>query len=275
MQTGWHYRAEGGNAPASRFFSSLLMDCGHGMEEAFGKETRAPFLCAVSFPETAFFIIEGLSVMENQELSRLLDKSAQDHSHLCPRQVLGVRMGLAGLDALGFSEPPSGKKLLVISETDGCFLDGLTAATNCTVGHRTLRIVDYGKVAATFVNLESEQAVRIAPHPFARQRARDYAPQEGKHYFAQLRGYQLMPVNELFVIHPVHLLTSVTELMGKAGVRVNCSVCGEEIINQRELEKDGKPICQSCALGGYYSVENPALPLGWVIDSMPLRVYNQ
>ncbi len=88
------------------------------------------------------------------DITKLLDKSMQDHDHLCPRQILGVRIGLAGMKALGFTEPPTKKQLLVISETDGCFVDGVIAATNCTVGHRTLRVEDYGKVAVTFVDVQ-------------------------------------------------------------------------------------------------------------------------
>jgi formylmethanofuran dehydrogenase subunit E len=213
--------------------------------------------------------------MEHWNLKSLLEKSAQDHTHLCPRQVLGVRMGLAGLEVLGFSSPPEDKKLLIISETDGCFVDGLIAATNCTVGHRTLRVEDYGKVAATFIDIERERAVRIAPHPLARQKAREYAPQETRHYFAQLHGYQIMPDEELFVFQDVHLTTTAKELMGRPGVRVNCSVCGEEIINQRELEQDGKPICRHCALGGYYqSGSTAALSMEFALDINAEDVYH-
>jgi len=78
--------------------------------------------------------------MEN--LNELLEISARDHNHLCPRQILGVRMGLLGMRALGFDEPPVKKRLLIITETDGCFADGLSAATGCTVSHRTLRVED-------------------------------------------------------------------------------------------------------------------------------------
>ena len=99
------------------------------------------------------------------DLHVLLEKAANDHHHLCPRQVLGVRIGLAGMNALGFVEPPTNKRLLLISETDGCFVDGLWAATNCSVGHRTLRVEDYGKTAAVFVDVISGRAVRVARRP--------------------------------------------------------------------------------------------------------------
>ena len=92
-----------------------------------------------------------------------MDIASARHTHLCPRQVLGARIGLAGASALGLDLPRADKRLLVILETDGCFADGIDAATGCTVGHRTMRIEDYGKIAATFVDVETERALRIAP----------------------------------------------------------------------------------------------------------------
>jgi formylmethanofuran dehydrogenase subunit E len=88
-------------------------------------------------------------------ITPILEKSMHDHDHLCPRQILGVRIGHGRYENTGFDEPPAKKQLLVISETDGCFVDGVIAATNCTVGHRTLRVEDYGKVAATFVDTKT------------------------------------------------------------------------------------------------------------------------
>ena len=128
------------------------------------------------------------------DIQTLLELSSHDHAHLCPRQILGVRIGLAGMKALGFHELPAKKQLLVISETDGCFVDGVIAATGCTVGHRTLRVEDYGKVAATFVDTVAGQAVRVAPVLDVREKAYAYAPDESRHYFAQMRAYQIMPL---------------------------------------------------------------------------------
>ena len=113
-----------------------------------------------------------------QALDELLRLSASRHAHLCPRQVLGARIGLAGAAALGLDAPRRDKRLLVILETDGCFADGVEVATGCTAGHRTLRIEDYGKIAATFVDVQTEEALRVAPRLDVRQRAYAYAPDE-------------------------------------------------------------------------------------------------
>jgi formylmethanofuran dehydrogenase subunit E len=185
-------------------------------------------------------------------LNDVLKISAARHSHLCPRQVLGARIGLTGVSALGMEIPINDKRLLVILETDGCFADGVEAATGCTIGHRTLRVEDYGKVAATFVDVKTGQAVRIAPALDVRQRAYAYAPDEKRHYFAQLAAYQVMPERELLSIQEVYLNTPVEALVSRPGVRVNCELCGVEIINEREVNRDGMTLCRSCAGAAYY-----------------------
>ena len=182
----------------------------------------------------------------------LLEKSARDHSHLCPRQILGVRLGLAGMSALGFETPPDKKQLLVITETDGCFADGLSAATNCTVGHRTLRVEDYGKVAAVFVDVKTGCAIRVAPVIDIRQRAYAYAPDEPRHYFAQMQAYQIMPDQEMFTITEVQLVTPIEAIVSRPGIRVDCDVCGEEIMNEREVKQNGLTLCRACAGNSYY-----------------------
>lgn len=188
------------------------------------------------------------------QLTDYLEKSSRDHSHLCPRQILGVRMGLCGLKAVGLSANQGSKRLLVITETDGCFVDGLTAATDCTVGHRTLRVEDYGKVAATFVDTQTGLAIRVAPALDIRERAYRYAPNEPRHYFAQMQAYQVMPDVEMFSVTEVHLAVSIAEIVSRPGVRVNCDRCGEEIMNEREVCKDGQVLCKACASSAYYQL---------------------
>lgn len=187
-------------------------------------------------------------------IQHLLDISSRDHSHLCPRQILGVRLGLAGLSALGFDAPPFGKRLLIITETDGCFADGLSAATHCTVGHRTLRVEDYGKVAAVFVDVKTGCAVRVALVLDIRERAYNYAPDEPRRYFAQMQAYKIMPDKAMFTITEVQLTTPIEAIVSHPGLRVNCDVCGEEIMNEREVHQNGLTLCRTCAGNSYYRV---------------------
>ncbi len=192
------------------------------------------------------------------DITALLEASSRQHSHLCPRQVLGVRIGLAGAAALGLEVPRRDKRLLVIVETDGCFVSGIAVTTGAAVHHRTLRVEDYGKVAATFVDVETGRAVRVAPRLDAREKALRYAPEEKRRYFAQLKAYQIMPDDELLIVQEVTLNTPVASLISRPGVRVHCALCGEEIINEREVWQDGQCLCRTCAGTGYY---RPAAPL--------------
>lgn len=194
----------------------------------------------------------GLKECKMERLQSFLEQSAASHSHLCPRQILGVRIGMAGAEALGLEFPRTDKRLLVVLETDGCFADGLQVATGCSVGHRTLRVEDYGKIAATFVDTKTGQAVRVAPALDVRAKAYTYAPQEPRHYFAQLHGYQVMPDDELLTVQSVSLNVLIEDIVSRAGVRVNCAECGEEIINEREVLRGGRPYCRPCVGQTYY-----------------------
>jgi formylmethanofuran dehydrogenase subunit E len=187
-----------------------------------------------------------------QDLQLLLDESSRHHNHLCPRQILGVRLGMAGLQALQLEPNLDNKRLLTISETDGCFVDGVIAATGCTVGHRTLRVEDYGKAAATFVDTQTGQVARIAPRGDLRERACVFVPAEPRHYFAQMQAYQIMPATEMFTVQSVALNTPIEQIVSRPGMRVVCDVCAEEIMNEREIRQNGLTLCLACARGGYY-----------------------
>ncbi len=196
-------------------------------------------------------------------LSSLLEQSATLHHHLCPRQVLGVRMGMLAGKLLALELPQTNKRLLTIVETDGCFTDGVSVVTNCWVGRRTMRVEDFGKVAATFVDTCTETAVRLFPAPHARQLAPTYAPEAKNRWEGYLLGYQRVPDDLLFGIQSVVLTQPIKEIVSRAGARVNCDVCGEEILNEREVVREGAVICQSCAGNGYYllsGVENGRYP---------------
>ena len=185
-------------------------------------------------------------------LKELLDTTTALHRHLCPRQVLGVRMGLYAGELLGLALPQADKRLYTIMETDGCAADGVAVATNCWVGRRTMRIEDYGKVAATFVDTETGQALRLVPRPTVRGAARAYAPEADNKWEAQLVGYQLMPNDELFDVREVVLRTPIEQIISRPGRKALCAVCGEEIMNEREVARDGLVLCRACAGESYY-----------------------
>ena len=185
-------------------------------------------------------------------LQTLLDQTAELHHHLCPRQVLGVRMGMLAGEILELELPQKKKRLFTLIETDGCAADGVSVATGCWFGRRTLRLVDFGKVAATFVDTQTDRAIRIYPHPDARQRARVYAPQARSRWHAQLKAYQVMPADQLLNVQSVELTIPLNEIISRPGVRVDCARCGEEIINEREVFVNGEVLCRACAGETYY-----------------------
>ena len=123
----------------------------------------------------------------------LMQKSASYHDHLCPRQVLGVRMGLAGGRHLGLDVPQKDKRILTLVETDGCLIDGLAVATGCNIGRRSMVVYDFGKVAATFVDTQTGRAVRIVPSHLTRKLAKSYAPEAESRWHAYLLDTQRMP----------------------------------------------------------------------------------
>lgn len=204
-------------------------------------------------------------------VEELLARSAALHHHLCPRQVLGVRMGLAAGRWLDLELPQQDKRLLTIVETDGCAADGLAVATGCWVGRRTLRVLDFGKIAATLVDTETGRAVRVIPSLQARYQAKAYAPEAGSRWETYLLGYQRMPDDRLLVLQVVELAVSLAEILSREGHRVNCRQCGEEIINEREIIREGVVLCRACAGGRYYHpVQTPDnLTLTGLNDMLP------
>jgi formylmethanofuran dehydrogenase subunit E len=168
-------------------------------------------------------------------------------------------MGLAGLRELGFIDERyrprflnKDKRLLTIMETDGCGLDGVAVATGCSVGKRTLRVVDHGKVAATLIDTLDGRSIRTSPSPRARAIAVSLDPQAESHWHAYLDAYQLMPDQDLITIREVHLTRTVSDILSKPEARVLCQICNEEIINEREIIQKNLTLCRSCAGDRYY-----------------------
>lgn len=190
-----------------------------------------------------------------ESLNVLLERSAALHRHLCPRQVLGVRMSMLAGEILGLDLPQGEKekRLFAIVETDGCASDGIAVAANCWVGRRTMRIEDYGKVAATFVDTSTKTSVRIVPRREIRSLAYSYAPEADNKWEAQLLGYQRIPNGELLSASYVQLAAPIERIISRPGMRALCDQCGEEIMNQREIHQGGLTLCRPCAGSCYYS----------------------
>ncbi len=162
-------------------------------------------------------------------------------------------MGLYAAELLGLDLPQSDKRLFTLVETDGCLTDGIAVATGCWWGSRTMRLIDYGKTAATFVDTQNERAIRISPALAARTRSTLFASNAPDSWHAQLEAYQIMPAGELLEAHAVALTISLQAIISKPGQRVVCDLCGEDILNERYVRQDEKLLCYACAEGAYYT----------------------
>ena len=185
-------------------------------------------------------------------LEALLERVSSVHGHACPGQVLGVRMALLGCDRVGIEEPTESRDLLVYVEIDRCATDAIQAVTGCRLGRRTLKYFDYGKVAASFVNLATSQSVRVVAREDSRDAVSEYVPAGLEKREAQCEAYQKMPDHRLFDLMPVRVDPAPGDLPGPPISRVNCDACGEGVNDAREVELSGRTLCRSCAGGGYY-----------------------
>jgi formylmethanofuran dehydrogenase subunit E len=186
-------------------------------------------------------------------LEEYITLAGQNHGHMCPGQVLGIRMAIYGLRALEFDDPIKyRKRLLTFVEIDRCATDAVSLVTGCRLGKRSLKFRDYGKVAATFVDLETGRAVRIVARDDSRARARAMFPELADPHQAQLAAYKVMGDGELFTLQRVRVTLDATDLPGRPRSRVNCERCGEGINDVRERRIEGRILCQPCAGEGYY-----------------------
>lgn len=188
----------------------------------------------------------------------LLEESARIHGHLCPGQVLGVKMSMLGLKEAGIEDPKGKdrKNIIVFVEMDRCATDAVQSVTGCSLGHRTMKFMDYGKMAATFLNLKTGKSVRVLAKEESRQTAKNLFPAIENKYEAQLEAYKVMPDNELFDVMEVHITVRPEDMPGRPLSRIECDACGEQVQDMREVRIDGKIFCRSCAYGGYYEINN-------------------
>jgi formylmethanofuran dehydrogenase subunit E len=189
-------------------------------------------------------------------LDELLEECGRLHGHLCAGQLLGVRMSLLGCRLIGLDDPrgEDRKKLIVWVEIDRCMADAVGAATGVRLGRRSLKFFDYGKVAATFLNTETGNAVRIVALEESRALADERYPQIEKKKERQFRTYREADDAELFKVERVRVDYGEMDAPGRPRVRIACAACGEGVNDGREvIGSNGKSLCRPCARGGYYA----------------------
>jgi formylmethanofuran dehydrogenase subunit E len=184
-----------------------------------------------------------------QTFEALLREAEVAHGHLCAGQILGVRMAMLGCRRLGIDDPKGAdrKRLVTFVEIDRCATDAIGVVTGCRLGKRALKFRDWGKMAATFLDLQTDKAIRIAALESSKQRARDLYPQIENKNQQQMLAYRELPDEDLFSEQWVHVPMHVRELPGYKSSRITCAQCGEGINYDRQEEINGEIICQGCA----------------------------
>ena len=188
-------------------------------------------------------------------LDDYLREAEAAHGHLCAGQVLGVRLAMFGLRELGID--PRGKKedrkrLVTFVEIDRCATDAIGVVTGCRLGKRALKFRDWGKMAATFVDVESGKAIRIAAKESSKQLARTMHPEIESKNQQQMLAYREMKDDDLFSTQWVKVELPPEEFPGYKGERIVCAGCGEGISYRREVKRDGRILCRACAGERYY-----------------------
>jgi formylmethanofuran dehydrogenase subunit E len=206
-----------------------------------------------------------------QTFDALLREAEAAHGHLCAGQILGVRLAMLGCERLGIDDPKGlvnpkdRKRLVTFIEIDRCATDAIAVVTGCRLGKRAIKFRDWGKMAATFVDLASPitpalasplapqsdtpvyKAIRIAALESSKQRARDLYPQIENKNQQQMLAYRELPIADLFSEEWVSVPIHPREMPGYKSARITCEVCGEGINYDREVHRDGKILCEACA----------------------------
>jgi formylmethanofuran dehydrogenase subunit E len=189
-----------------------------------------------------------------KSLDEYLRDAESAHGHLCAGQVLGVRMAMLGLAKLGIEDPSGAdrKRLVSFVEIDRCATDAIGVVTGCRLGKRALKFRDWGKMAATFVDVSTGKAIRIAARESSKALARTMHPELASKNEQQMLAYREMPESDLFDLQWVTVDLPAEEFPGYKGERIVCAECGEGINFRREVERDGRVLCRGCAGERYY-----------------------
>ena len=182
--------------------------------------------------------------MDDYEI--LVEKARKFHGGICPGIVMGTRMTIAAMKELGLDPKERSHDLIVYIEIDRCMTDAVQAITGCSLGHRSLKYVDYGKFAATFINMKTGKAVRVSS---IEDRSKDPANQSMEDAVKKLAT---MPEEELLKLEDVKLKVPENDIPGLPQHKAVCSKCGERIMDGRDVLEDGKVVCKACADRPYY-----------------------
>jgi formylmethanofuran dehydrogenase subunit E len=190
-----------------------------------------------------------------ESIDQLLEQYELTRGNLCPGQLLGIRMAVLGCHLVGIEDPRGADqtKLIVWVEIDRWLADALEAVTAVRLSKRTLKFLDYGKLAATFLNVQTGKAVRIVALESSRRLADQRHPEIESKYVRQMSVYREATDEELFAVNVVEVQLNEMDAPGHPRSRVICAHCGEGVNDGREVSgRDGSTLCRACAFGAGY-----------------------
>lgn len=171
-----------------------------------------------------------------------LKKAHDFHGHICTGIIFGTRIARIGLNCLAIENPDENKDFIVFVEADRCIADAVSAVTGCTLGKRRLKWFDYGKMAATFIDMNSQKGIRIVTA----------ASQQPPDDMDLVSFWSSIADEDLFITEEVTVSLCPEDLPGKPSRKVTCASCGESVMDGRDLLLNDKTLCKACAHGAYY-----------------------
>lgn len=184
------------------------------------------------------------------------------HGHKCPAMPMGLRAGLAALEALGVERATDGQ-LTALVEIDSehcatCYADGVMMATGCTFGKGNIRKLGYGKFVLTLIDNKTGRSVRVATRNevIKRNQESEFIQFRKKGIPASKIAPELIelamdfilcePTENLFNIGPVQEV-KLTPGRPHDFNTVICAECGEVAVERYARVKNGKVVCTPCA----------------------------
>lgn len=198
------------------------------------------------------------------QFEKLLQRAAELRGHLCVGLPSGLKMAQLGLQLLNMSEEEKRENLVVFVETDRCPVDAIQIATGCSAGSRRLKMMDYGKSAATFVDGATGKGYRIMAKKNLKTRAFELAIQDKiikvdqqVEEFSKLErkilmnAYIKLPPKDLFDFQKVRITWNLP-ILPSTNQHDKCAKCSEEFSGDKGSKKGDKIFCNPCAKGSYY-----------------------
>jgi formylmethanofuran dehydrogenase subunit E len=199
------------------------------------------------------------------EFDRFLQKAAELRGHLCLGLPLGLKMAQMGLKLLNMTEAEKKEYLVVFVENDKCPADAIQIATGCSAGSRKLKMMYYGKSAATFVDGRTGKGYRVVTKKDLTARAMELGVKDNIIKIGQkveefsklerqilMNAFMKMTLEELLDSQAVKVTWDSPLISSRIEPTKYCSKCGEEIMGGMGVVQGDKTLCRSCLKGPYY-----------------------